>query len=337
MRVIIAKDPHSSYGFNNIIRVNYNADYDAKLAFIQKYYHENNIDAFVTTGDMFDNSYLEKWSFSHYIANINKWDILKKSGMNILTIDGNHDQFSGTYSFSWKDRNGNIKSTVYGDCVNRGIFTHIPHNPKTIDNSVFYGIGYKHTKDEVISELNEISANIDSSKFNIVVLHQNVTPHPINHITDFTYDELSEFENINCFILGHYHVGYPTEMHKGILFINPWNLFRVSRDYEVQLDKHIPEIIDLEIRSDDNGEFNINYTHIELPHKSFDDAFVYNFKDEIKKKAKKDDTNLFDEIHLDDVRSEVSDQDIIELIGEKSDKFSESDTNLAKSLMFENN
>ena len=102
----------------------------------------------------------------------------------------------------------------------------------------------------------------------ILVIHQNVTPYK-ERVTEFTYDELSQVCNekkIKYLICGHYHIGYPTETINGVTIINPWNLWRVVRDYHIRENEHTPEFVVLDLNS---GEFE----HVIVPHKKYADAF----------------------------------------------------------------
>ena len=305
------KDPHLGYGFKNRIRVDYNGDYDKKLEFIKKYSKDNQIKSIIATGDVFDNSYLQDWGHSHYIANTAKIEELTED-LDLYSIDGNHDQFSGSPEFTWIDKNGNIKRTVYGDIVKRGLIKHIDYRtPVELGNCIIFGISYMNNKEDVKEALNFIS-EYQTDLFKIAVMHQNCTPNSVKNITDFTYSELCKYE-INCFVLGHYHIGYPTMELEGSLFINPWNLFRVARDYEVKMDNHIPEMVVLKVNDDKSYEFE----HITIPHKSFEEAFVKDFREILSQKAKIEDGHSFIKIvDLDKMRIDLSDTEIIDKVYE---------------------
>lgn len=328
MTIAFVKDPHFAYGFKNRIRVNYNEDYDNKINYIKKYCKDNQIDNLIATGDVFDNSYLEAWTHSHYIANVSKIEELTED-LNLWSIAGNHDQFGGSYEFEWIDRNGNNKRTVYGDFVSRGLVKHLDYkNPTVLGNSIIFGISYLNTKEETIEAIKFIES-YDSELFKIVIMHQNCTPNSVKNITDFTYSELCKY-NIDCFVLGHYHIGYPTMELENTLFINPWNMFRVSRDYQVKMDEHIPEIITLQVNEDKSYEFK----HVELPFKSFDKAFIKDFRDILAQKAKQEDGSAFIKvIDLDKMRIDLTDAEILDTVFEANDSVTLQHKTIAEKLL----
>jgi len=305
MEFVAIKDPHMKFGFRNKIRYDYEGDLTNKLQFIQSYM--NNVpDGFIlSTGDVFDDSYLRNWSYNHYLANVIKFEEIFKPAIQSnndinwrwASIAGNHDYFNGEE---------NIDKTIYGDFVKRGLIHHLDNQPISDKYCVVYGISYSNDHDKIRARIKEIADNHDKDKYSVIVLHQNVTPKNVPHITDFTYDELSSYD-IDMFVLGHYHIGYEYKIVKDTHFINPWNLTRVSRDYEVKMDNHCPELYHINI--DDAG---INVKQVEIPHKSFEECFVKEFKSILEIKRKSNDSN-FAKMQL-DIDTQLNDVEIIEIV-----------------------
>ena len=94
----------------------------------------------------------------------------------------------------------------------------------------------------------------------------------------------------------------------GKLFIDPWNLVRVSRDYDVKMDR-----------------FDVNFTILELgeklkaydvgvPHKSFREAFIEDFVNMLQMK-KKDVFSFFENIDIEKAIEETeSDEQLIDTL-----------------------
>jgi len=319
------KDPHYKFGFSNSIRRNYNEDIFNKNKQLIQILKDERVNHLLIPGDVFDESYGNKWRFQAY--QINK-EILKEfldNMIQIIAIPGNHDYFDGYEDSARLITVGDEKIyqyTVYGDMVNAEIIKDVSYtteHPKSIhgiiiNNIYITGVRYRSDLNIVRNELEEINSKVKSLGIDkvIVMLHQNVTLKSVSHITEFTYDELSrEYPNIDVFLLGHYHIGYEPMKVNNTWFINPYNFTRVNRDYEVRLDEHIPEVAIIEI---DNDEIKVK--QIKLKVKPFKDTFIDEYREFLKlSKESFKDENI--DINLDDDILNVSDEEIISIVSKK--------------------
>lgn len=310
LKFISIKDPHLSLGFQNRLRYDYQSDIMNKLNFIRNYVAENQVDAILLTGDITDSNYERKWSFKQYVKNKRAFQALKGNGsddhVQLLSCIGNHDMFFGL-------EDGN--DTVFDELVRENVIHNITNYPKgfTTPNSnkvvKVYGVDYSSNKETIFEKLNVINNDsfINTQYFKIVVMHNNLTPLP-ERLTEFTYDELqAKFPNINIFIGGHYHIGFPSVQVKGTWFINNWNLTRVVRDYDVTLDQHTPEFE--EITFDDNLNL-VSVKTIKLPFKTFEETFVPNAINIIKKS--KQEIFEFFQIDFEEIVTKQTDLEILE-------------------------
>ena len=326
MKFLIIKDPHSMLGFRSNYRKNgWENDMINKHEFIINYAKENNIKYILSTGDNLDNQ--KQWSFKQYLYNKKLFKMYKDNNLFFASIAGNHDMLEGRE---------NIADSVFEDLVNEDIIYYITKNPINISESNINikvsGKDYQYINDKE-SKQNYID-NIDiqdENNINIFILHQNITPKP-ERVSDFTYDELVKIgkeKNINIFICGHYHVGFGTTTIDGITIINPWNLWRVVRDYEVQLDNHKPEMVELIIEDD------IKYKHIEIPHKDYLNAFDPKLLD-IFKETKMDTFNFFKAFKSDNdllQGEEKTDIEILEIMKNTiKEKFNATDEEILKAF-----
>ena len=272
--------------------------------FIIDYMKRHNIKYKLTTGDLFDNQ--KQWSFNQFIANKKILDLYKKNNLKIISIAGNHDMIEGRTT---------IEKSPFEEMVNQELINYIGNKNFIIKEGLINlkvcGIDYRYinedfTKKDFFNEIKNLSCNEDSIK--ILIIHQNVTPKP-ERVTEFTYDELGEVckeKGINYLICGHYHIGYPTQIINGVTIINPWNLWRVVRDYNVEENNHIPECVELDLQS---GEIK----HITVPHNKYEDAF--DLKEiSFNKELKKDTFSFFNNLKTDDdllSSSEKTDKDFL--------------------------
>lgn len=294
MKFAVIKDPHFRFGFTNSIRRNYDGDLVNKINQLIQILKDNNVEYLLIPGDIFDESYGNKWRFQAYQMNKEILKEISNAGIKILSIPGNHDYFDGYEDSSRKTIVGDKEAskytkpititqyTVYGKITSDddNIIEDVAfktgdkvNNYQIIERTLITGVRYRSDLSIVTEELNEIHKLINELKNNnsideaVVMLHQNVTPGEVKHITEFTYDQLAnDYPNVDYFLLGHYHVGYEPTKVNNTWFINPYNFTRVNRNYEVRLNEHIPEVV---IVSDKD-----NVENIKLKVKSFDEAFI---------------------------------------------------------------
>lgn len=308
LKFISLKDPHLSLGFQNRIRIDYQRDILQKLEFLKSYISTNNINGIIFTGDITDSNYDKKWSFRQYVKNKRAFQSLKVSDETlIMSPVGNHDMFNGVED---------SYDTVFDELVKESVIINITDTPRVFEpvNSTsttrvkIYGVNFSNNKETIRDALRAI--NLDSflniNYYKIVVMHNNLTPET-EQLTEFRYDELvEEFPNINMFIAGHYHIGFPTKKIKDTVFINNWNLTRVVRDYKVTLDKHTPEFE--EIIFDDELKL-ISTKTIKIPFRPFEETFIPNIENVIKKS--KQEIFEFFNIDFEEIISKQSDEEIL--------------------------
>jgi DNA repair exonuclease SbcCD nuclease subunit len=309
LKLISIKDPHLSLGFLNRIRIDYKRDILAKLSFIRNHIQDNGIKAIILTGDITDSNYERKWSFKQYVQNKRAFESLKPTrDIDILSPVGNHDMFHGLED---------SQDTVFDELVRENVIKNItnytqvyePVNTTSNKRVKVYGIDFSNNKETILNHLSRINSDtfIGLDYYKIVVLHNNLTPGE-DRLSEFLYQELADkFPNINMVIAGHYHLGFPTQKVGNTIFINNWNLTRVVRDYDVTLDKHTPEFE--EIIFDDDLNF-VSTKTIKIPFKTFDEAFVPNAVNIIKK-SKKEIFEFFN-IDFDDIITKQTDEEILD-------------------------
>jgi len=337
-KFVTIKDPHFSFGFMNRIRKDYEKNITDKLLFISDYCKTNQIHNIVFTGDIFDSSTEDKWSFKKYRKNKRALEILGKSNdIKLHSIVGNHDMFHGLESSD---------ETVFGEMCIEGIILNLTKNPIIKNSNKFKfqieGVNYSNKNETILNKLSIINDDITSDLITkkIVVLHSNIIPddEEQNEFIDFSYSQLAEnFKNINIFICGHFHIGYPTYTYirqdgSKCIFINNWNMTRVVRDYQATFDNHTPEFEEVSINLE-TGELSTET--IKIPFVKFKEAFN---SDNIlfNKKSNSQIFNFFENSNLDDIGNIESKSDI-EIIQEiKKDK-NYSETSAVRAINYLNN
>jgi len=269
MKVLITKDEHLGLGFRNKFRQpGWEKDVEFKHQFIINYMNMKNIHYKLTTGDIFDHQ--TRWSFKQFLANKKLLEKYKKEDLKIISTAGNHDMMEGR-----KD----IKESVFEEMVNDNLIIY-PEDDSNIlidedgnSQGEVHIIPYRYIlntedKDEYFNEITSLLIKNDNLN-QFLIIHQNITPDERENITEFQYDEITkacEKKGINILIAGHYHVGFPTIKMNNVLVINPWNLWRVVRDYETREDEHKPEFVILDLQT-------LETEHVEIPYKKYEEAF----------------------------------------------------------------
>ncbi len=333
-RYIVIKDPHLMFGFKNRIRKSgWEKDIDSKLNQIINYCRENNINTIMFTGDVSEKSRKRDWSLNQILQNKKRLRLFKQAGIKIISNMGNHDYFDGHES---------IQDTAFGDYVESGLITYLGSNKEFIYIDItdgvqvqLSGVDYHEEKSIVEQELQEIADSYKPLQTLIKVcsIHSNVTSDP-ERLTDFTYNQLADY-GINCLNCGHYHLQGSTgavAQLKDTLFFNPWNLTRVSRDYHVKLDEHIPEFVDVIINWDlVENKPDITYNVVPLKVRPFSEAFnieAVNLLQELGKSK----FDFFKSIELKEDDGEADDDSIISAIA-KEHKISKEAIEIAKGLL----
>lgn len=339
------KDPHLNFGFANRIRVNHNSDLKNKIDFVKTYCMNNSVKNLIFTGDVTDTNEEDKWTFKQYRLNKSVLSDFKNDGINIYSPAGNHDMFNG---FNGTDE------TVFGELVKENIINHLTKEPILLSftpptsgaivpplpgaltqslptnepkNIGIFGIDYSKHIDLVKEQLNNIHLS-DSIDLKIVVLHSHCTP-SIVAVTDFTYEQLiKEYFNIDIFICGHYHGGFPSwvfakkdtqgnDTKKHTTIINNWSFQRVVRDYYNEMDIHIPEMEHIKIGwSVANDDFIVSLETIKIPCKKYEEAFKPKAI-ELLKVTKKEQFEFFNTVNFDEIPTGTDDIETLKLISQK--------------------
>jgi len=309
MKVVITKDEHLQLGFRNKFRKpGWEDDMIKKHQFIIKYMIENNIKHKITTGDIFDKQ--TGWSFKQFLLNKKNLSQYQEAGIEVISIAGNHDMLEGRLNIKDSPFEEMIKNNLIKYIGDYGNSYLIQENDKII--AEVRGIDYRnfndlYTKKDFLEEIKNLDYKIDNLR--ILVIHQNVTPVK-NRVTELMYDEVAnacDENNIKVLICGHYHIGYPTTKINNTIIINPWNLWRTVRDYEVQMDNHTPEIVILDLET-------LEWEHIIIPYKKFQEAFNL-IEIDTYKKIKKE-FSFIENVNLDNI-DEIDDKNLIPLIIKK--------------------
>ena len=320
LEFISMKDPHFAFGFANRIRFDYENDVSKKIEFVKNYVEQHKINHLIMTGDIIDSSYEDKWTFKKYRVNKRKfqsWADVCKLHSNI----GNHDYFHGFE---------NTDDTIFGEMVEEGVLSNLTQNPIIVRQDeatvVVQGIDYSFNQETVKQKLQIYNDSYyTKNTFKIVVLHSNVTPNEVKHITDFTYKSLVEdYPDIDMFICGHYHLGYVTKTFsrpngKNATFINNWNFVRVVRDYQAEMGDHTPEFEHVQIHYDKGTEsFSVRRATIEVPHKEYNETFRSK-EVNLLRKTNSEKFNFFDEINIESLieGQERSDEDQMLILNDK--------------------
>jgi len=314
MKVVITKDEHNRLGFRDKFRKpKWEEAMLKKHQFISEYMLNHGISIKLTTGDIFDKQ--KGWSFNQYRDNKKVFDVYKKSNQEIWTIAGNHDYLEGRTS---------IEDSVFEEYRNQNLIQHLSSTGWCFGDkdpeSIVFGIDYISEKIKIQEEINKISTSsvFKNAKENgintILILHANVTPDE-ERVTEFTYQELSKY-NFDVIVCGHYHNGFSPSNINGTLFINPWNLWRVVRDYSVQTGEHTPEFVVLDLKT-------LEFEVVQVPHLNYTEAFDLKEID-FYKKIKKETFSFFEKANLEDMDIE-EDLDDLQIIKEKLIKSSKID------------
>jgi len=314
---ITLKDPHLSFGFQNRIRKGYEKQVLSKLDFVQDYCQKNKIGKIIFTGDVFDSSKEDVWSFKKYRKNKRVLEMFTNNNIKLFSNVGNHDMFHG-YE--------NSEETIFGEMVHDNILNNITEEPisQAEDGNIIkiQGIDYSNDSNTILENLRVFDEQIfpGNKVYKVCILHSNITPGDVKHVTDFTYTNLkNSYPDIDMFICGHYHIGYPTTRlprangQKEAIFINNWNFTRVVRDYEVELDEHTPEFEHIQIRFDKiNQEFITELKTVQVPFVPYKDAFISKVID-LLKKSKKEIFTFFASINFEDVKEDIksTDEDLL--------------------------
>ncbi len=329
---ILVKDPHFKFSFKNGIRKpGWERDIDDKIYQIITYMTNNNIKNLFFTGDVFDKSRKKDWSLNQFQANKERLRRFKDAGIVVYSNAGNHDYFLGAET---------IEGTAFGEMVDLGLLNYIGTGMEPIQFQVgdvgevlLFGVDYHVSTAKVLDEIQQVSAyprGQQSSK--LLLMHSNVTS-DTTQLTDFTYGQLAGYD-IDIFNLGHYHLvpkGGAVQEFNNTHFLNPWNLTRVTRDYDVKLDSHRPEFIHTRITFLPESDPIYDFKEVFLNVKKFSETFnidVINMLQELGK----DRFEFFKNVDL-KLNDDLSDDEKLMVEIAKTHNITENSIKIAKELL----
>jgi len=325
---LLLKDPHFMFGFkNNIRKKGWEKAIDSKIDQIISYCITHKITTVIITGDLFEKSNEKNWSFKQFQQNKKRLLAFKDAGLTVFSIMGNHDYFDGHET---------IENTVFGQMVELDLLNYIDNNnPHIFQKDNVYvelcGIDYHNDKDLIQHKVEMISSR-PKKGVRLLIMHSNVTD-SFQHLTDFTYEHLSQFE-VDIIGCGHWHLSPPNgsiQYLNGTHFLNPWNLTRVTREYHTKLNEHIPSFIHTQIDFNDMTNPIITNKEIVLEVLPFSEAFnidVINLLQELGKTE----FSFFEDIDLDDTEDLNDDDILIDLLA-SSNNISKPAVKRAKELL----
>lgn len=169
----------------------------------------------------------------------------------IITISGNHDLPNSSRQMKSK--------SVYHMFQELGVITDVSDARLELKCkgfiATFKGFDYVNRLSVLNSELKNYNQTLSKEKrgyLHTVLIHEHLLKKSDLNKNEsrylgnrFTYGYVNKkYPNINCFVAGHYHKGYPTfKFSNGTVIINNWNLTRLSRNYYVLNGSHTPNVV----------------------------------------------------------------------------------------------
>jgi len=248
-------DPHFRFGFPSPIsrKDDYNTVINEKIDQIVKIGVEHGVVAVLVAGDVTDKKYPSSYSLSSISGNM---ALMQKLGSEVehgvLTIPGNHDLPWSNYA--------EMDRSFYGLMSQVNMITDLSFSKTRIGDTVIYGVPFLSDSKQLFEELEKINTNADPDLYNIVMTHEhfismNDEVGDLKYSSFHTYEDLVKFDKINGFVMGHLHRGfkptyYETKSGRKQWYINPWNIYRLARNYYVLNDEHTPEVAILDTDND---------------------------------------------------------------------------------------
>ena len=276
--VAFLKDIHLMFGFRNLIRKpGWENDITLKLETVKNLMLEKNCRVLLLSGDILDRSKSKEWSFKLYLKVLSILQhIFVDNGINIYSIQGNHDMFDGAET---------LEDCVFGKLVEDGIINHITSYPLELlfqgddgshKRAIIYGLDYTNVRENTIDLMQQVNdvGLVNDTDIKCIMTHTNITPNEAQ-VSDFTYKFLSEtYPDIDIHFCGHYHLGFEPDKLGNTTFINPWNMTRVIRDYNTKMELHTPEVTIVDFSKYSKDALPMDFVEVhELPCKPFSESF----------------------------------------------------------------
>ena len=305
------KDTHLRFGFDKPIgrTESFFQEVEVKFDFVLQLCIDQGIKYLLVPGDIFDVKAPHKYSMVQLSAMMRFFHKFKTAGVEWITIAGNHDlPFSSASKKS---------QSIYQFMANHNIINDVVEVPLIVDNQYCVtGIDYQSPESGVFLQLECLNESLDPNKTNIVMLHQHFVPEiatGLDFVSFFRYSDLQKYDNIDVFVLGHLHKGYPIQTltnanGKKQTFINQWSPIRLTRDYYSVDDQHIPTVTwydgdKFRTTKIPCGDYASSFNEQEVKH---DETFAFSLQEFFKKMGT---SNLMEEdeavVPPEDIKSKV--------------------------------
>jgi len=253
LRIVQINDPHFSDVPPASRSTSYCEDILTKFEWCLKYAVDKKASYVVCTGDWFHSKVAHR--VSHHLVN-RIIDVIRKAGVEVLTIAGNHD-FPPGYGDMERQPYNTLTSTP-----------HVHHCSKRLGDII--GFSYMDDVDEYVKWIDHESSKLRS----VVILHHQIEPlgapeQPFPYIPAEKLVPIFRKAGVKLCIYGHVHDNHGIYGVDGVMFCNPGSISRGSiaeRDV-----KRAPCLADIQIEED--GEPSIEL--IEIPHKPPEDVFLF--------------------------------------------------------------
>lgn len=264
--MLIIKDAHFRFGHTKPLgrKETFEQEIIAKWEYIVNYAVSNGIQNIVFTGDILD----IKAPSAYNLINISK---LKKElnkaidkGITLYSILGNHD-----LPLASRDL---YPTSMFASLVEDGYLHRLGSDPIQIEDNYVFGVDYTSDQELFRAEVQYINDFDIGSTKKICVIHEHCIPDDEyeGHVNFFKYKDLVKaYPNINIWVCGHLHRGFPTQAVKyktnQATFVNPWSLTRLARNYYALNNEHTPMFVHYHIDK---------FKDIIIPHSNFEEGFI---------------------------------------------------------------
>ncbi|MFV0388933.1 MAG: exonuclease SbcCD subunit D [Pyrinomonadaceae bacterium] len=190
--------------------------FDAWLDVLRKYAVDENVDFVIMCGDFFHKRNVQPESMNYAFAGLN---LLKKNGIPVVSIEGNHDQHYIDSRHSWlrslaawnllyllepSTENGETKYKPWNNNKNRGGYI-------DIGNARIFGSSWYGSQSNLMIPklIDSIEDNKREGAFHILLLHTDVEGHQTHPIPALTVENLIKLKSAVDYVgLGHTHKCY---------------------------------------------------------------------------------------------------------------------------------
>lgn len=262
---------------------------------------ERDVDFLIIAGDLFHRGNVHPETLADTVKLL---EILKKSDVEVIAIEGNHDRFKRRKNESWLlylSRRGYLRLLQPTEDPDTGSIYFEPYDSQRgwggyieIAGGTVYGMGYWGTS--VGQQLQRASENMPQ-KADVGILHAGVWDNPRIDFGSLTTLEFQPFSSyFRYFALGHGHKKYQVPDATGRIFgYNPGALEVVNREessysdagtaYLVEIDGEKAEVETLKIPRRPFYNLKVELTEAESPAQAFNifDNYINKMKSEVER------------------------------------------------------